>query len=68
MGEPMTGHRRMHERRDAHRRGGARRGAREVVVIDSAYLLAGRKEVQIRHDGQLYRLRLTKNGKLILNK
>lgn len=25
-------------------------------------------EVLIEHDGQIYRLRLTKNGKLILNK
>ena len=37
-------------------------------VIDSAQLLANRKEVQIRHAGEVYRLRVTKNGKLILNK
>jgi hemin uptake protein HemP len=37
-------------------------------VIDSAQWFAERKEIQIRHAGQLYRLRVTKNGKLILNK
>ena len=37
-------------------------------VIDSAQLLADGKEVQIRHAGEVYRLRVTKNGKLILNK
>jgi len=37
-------------------------------VIESADLFAGRNEVQIHHDGEVYRLRLTKNGKLILNK
>ena len=40
----------------------------EKVIIDSAYLFADRKEVQIHHEGELYRLRVTKNGKLILNK
>ena len=40
----------------------------DVSVIDSAYLLAGHKEVQISHAGEIYRLRVTKNGKLILNK
>jgi hemin uptake protein HemP len=37
-------------------------------VIESADLFADRNEVQIHHDGEVYRLRLTKNGKLILNK
>jgi len=52
-----------------------RTGHRSVVrhlasapVIDSAQLLADRKEVQIRHAGEVYRLRVTRNGKLILNK
>lgn len=36
--------------------------------LNSADLLAGRREVVIDHDGELYRLRHTKNGKLILNK
>ncbi|MFP4215774.1 MAG: hemin uptake protein HemP [Phycisphaerae bacterium] len=37
-------------------------------VIESSDLFAERNEVQIHHDGEVYRLRLTKNGKLILNK
>lgn len=39
-----------------------------VPVIDSACLFADRREIQIRHQGELYRLRITRNGKLILNK
>lgn len=35
---------------------------------DSAELMHGAKEVLIRHAGELYRLRLTKNDKLILQK
>jgi hemin uptake protein HemP len=36
--------------------------------IDSSSLLQGEKEVLIHHSGEVYRLRLTKNGKLILQK
>ena len=36
--------------------------------IDSASLLQGEKEVLIRHAEEVYRLRLTSNGKLILQK
>ena len=47
------------------------RPVRQVVadaVIDSDALLKGQRELLIRHDGQLYRLRHTSNGKLILTK
>ena len=37
-------------------------------VIDSRELFRDRQEIQIRHQGELYRLRLTRNGRLILNK
>ncbi|MEM7443544.1 MAG: hemin uptake protein HemP [Pseudomonadota bacterium] len=37
-------------------------------TLNSSDLLAGRREIIIDHDGELYRLRHTKNGKLILNK
>lgn len=40
----------------------------DPVVIASEALLAGRSEVQIRHRGDIYRLTLTKAGKLILHK
>lgn len=42
--------------------------AAALPVIDSRTLFQGRKEVCIRHGGQLYRLLLTRNDKLILNK
>jgi hemin uptake protein HemP len=31
-------------------------------------IFGGKQEVLIRHAGELYRLRLTRNGKLILHK
>jgi len=37
-------------------------------TFDSAQLFDGQKEVQIRHKGALYRLKITRQGKLILNK
>ena len=36
--------------------------------ITSAQLLQGRRQVEIEHAGELYRLRITKAGKLILTK
>lgn len=39
-----------------------------VVEIDSARLLDGRREIVIRHGGECYRLRHTRNDKLILTK
>ncbi len=43
-------------------------GAQPTRVIDSQELFADQKEIQIRHAGEIYRLRLTRNGRLILNK
>lgn len=36
--------------------------------IQFSELAGGRNEVQIEYRGQIYRLRVTRNGKLILNK
>ena len=36
--------------------------------LDSRHLLQGQREVLIRHGGECYRLRHTRNGKLILTK
>jgi hemin uptake protein HemP len=36
--------------------------------ITSTELLQGRQQVEIEHGGELYRLRVTKAGKLILTK
>ena len=54
--------------RDVTGGGAAERRPAHAPIIDSVQLFADRKEVQIRHGGQMYRLRVTKNGKLILNK
>ena len=36
--------------------------------LDSRVLFEGTREIRIDHDGQEYRLRQTRNGKLILTK
>lgn len=38
------------------------------VVVDSGELFHGQREVCILHDGERYRLRITRRGKLILQK
>lgn len=42
--------------------------ASRLILLDSSALLAGRKEVLIHHDGQNYRLSITRQNKLILTK
>lgn len=42
--------------------------AQQTTVIESSSLFAGMKQVLISHAGEFYRLRITRNGKLILNK
>ncbi|WP_037094281.1 hemin uptake protein HemP [Rhizobium leguminosarum] len=37
-------------------------------IVDSADLFRGTNEIMIRHDGLVYRLKITRQGKLILNK
>ncbi|WP_339758496.1 hemin uptake protein HemP [uncultured Hoeflea sp.] len=37
-------------------------------VIESRSLFGESREVAIEHDGAIYRLKITKQGKLILNK
>jgi hemin uptake protein HemP len=38
------------------------------VTLDAATLFGGRPEIRLLHRGQEYRLRVTKQGKLILTK
>jgi len=38
------------------------------LLFTSEELLRGQREILIRHAGAIYRLRVTQNGKLILNK
>lgn len=44
------------------------RSLRADVVLDSAALLNGQREIVIQHGDRLYRLRHTSNDKLILTK
>ncbi|WP_101050301.1 hemin uptake protein HemP [Macromonas nakdongensis] len=37
-------------------------------ALDSAWLLQGQREILIQHQGQVYRLQATRQGKLILTK
>jgi hemin uptake protein HemP len=40
----------------------------QAPVVDSDSLFGGRNEVIVRHGELLYRLRITRNGKLVMNK
>jgi hemin uptake protein HemP len=42
--------------------------AKPQVVLDSSELLRGARLVEIRHNGEVYRLQATRLGKLILTK
>ncbi|MBZ0069415.1 MAG: hemin uptake protein HemP [Thiobacillus sp.] len=48
----------------------AESGARTFLpgIIPTDYLFQGSQEILISHNGEHYRLRITKNGKLILTK
>lgn len=37
-------------------------------VYESPQLFGSNNEIQISHEGKLYRIRITRNGKLIMNK
>jgi len=50
------------------RHGGDRDANAEAVEIDSTRLLNGQRELLIRHGSECYRLRHTRNDKLILTK
>jgi hemin uptake protein HemP len=43
-------------------------GAPPLIELDSLQLLRGQREVQIRHGNETYRLRCTRNDRLILTK
>lgn len=42
--------------------------ANGAADLDTRELFAGRSEIRIAHDNAIYRLRITRAGKLILNK
>jgi hemin uptake protein HemP len=39
-----------------------------IRVLESAEIFRGSNEIMIRHDGAVYRMKITRQGKLILNK
>lgn len=41
---------------------------RDEILLDTETLFQGKQEIHIQHEGQLYHLRITRNGRLILNK
>ena len=43
-------------------------GETPASPVSSAELLKGAQEILIDHEGEIYRLRVTRNGKLILQK
>lgn len=45
-----------------------RKSEKSITVLSSEDLLDGGAEVAIEHNGELYRLRHTRQGKLILTK
>jgi hemin uptake protein HemP len=42
--------------------------AQEIRTVESADIFRGQSEVIIRHEGAVYRMKITRQGKLILNK
>ena len=48
--------------------GGLEKSVEAALVIDSQNLFAHGREITIRHGQELYRLRITRNDKLILTK
>mgnify|MGYP001395573999 CR=1 FL=1 len=47
---------------------GSKTGTRRSPVLESETLFQGRSEIIIRHQGAEYRMKITRQGKLILNK
>jgi len=39
-----------------------------TTTYSTASLFGGAREIEIEHNGEIYRLRITRQGKLILNK
>ena len=54
--------------RPAARHAGESASAPETIEVDSLRLLKGQRELLIRHGNECYRLRHTRNDKLILTK
>lgn len=46
----------------------ARDAVADVRILESSEIFRGANEIIIRHDGAVYRMKITRQGKLILNK
>ncbi len=57
----------MEDKKEGNFSDGGRRKAEEVLYRSSD-LFRAKQEVLIEHEGEIYRLRITRNGKLIMNK
>ena len=56
------------EKKDAGNRSAMPASDEALPEYDTGTLFAGRREIVIRHAGADYRMKITKQGKLILNK
>jgi hemin uptake protein HemP len=56
------------DKMDANAPGAERPNQDMLPQYDTGTLFAGRREIVIRHAGADYRMKITKQGKLILNK
>jgi len=56
------------DKKDAGDRGAIPASDEPLPEYDTGTLFAGRREIVIRHAGADYRMKITKQGKLILNK
>ncbi|HWU65242.1 MAG TPA: hemin uptake protein HemP [Ensifer sp.] len=45
-----------------------REASEKMTAYSTATLFRGAREIAIDHNGEIYRLRITRQGKLILNK
>ncbi|MDM9622593.1 hemin uptake protein HemP [Rhizobium sp. S96] len=45
-----------------------REASAEMRILESAEIFRGASEIMIRHEGAIYRMKITRQGKLILNK
>lgn len=56
------------DRQRAESTAGQNTSENQIPEISSQDLLQGSREIHIRHGREVYRLRITRNGKLILHK
>ncbi|MFT4002765.1 MAG: hemin uptake protein HemP [Rhizobium sp.] len=42
--------------------------APQIRMVESTDIFRGQTEIMIKHEGVIYRMRITRQGKLILNK